>query len=182
MPFVLLMLAFLLYVQDPWSAPWFAMTPSEAIVATLAGMGVFALLAGFLASGVRIALRRAPHIRYEILHRFAALRRWHFVFLSAYFIVTLYVLGWGWALQAVLEQGGSPFVKPLVMTPYLVALLRRRSRRARHALARERQAVSQSIDVCQPQHSAQLHFACAASRAARTTGSLATRFSSIKAT
>ncbi len=123
MPFVLLLLAFLLYVQDPWAAPRFDLTPDEAVFATLGGLGGFVLLAGVLALGICIALHRAPYARYEVLKRFASLRRWHFIGYTAFFICSLYVLGWGWALNQMLDERWSPFVKPLVLGPYLVGLI-----------------------------------------------------------
>src|SRR5205823_5981525 len=54
---------------------------------------------------------------------FSSLRRWHFIGLTAFFVVSLYVLGWGWALQVKLGVEWTPFVKPLVMAPYLLALM-----------------------------------------------------------
>jgi STE24 endopeptidase len=122
MPFVLLLLAFLLYVQDPWAEPWFDFGPAEAIRANLAGTGAFVLVAGFLAMGIRIALRRAPYARYEILRRFAALKRWHFIGSAAFFVLSLYMLGWGWAVQSLAGERWTPIVKPLVMTPFLFGL------------------------------------------------------------
>jgi STE24 endopeptidase len=123
MPFVLLLLAFLLYVQDPWAAPWFDFSPSDAALTTLGGFCGFVLVAALLAGGIRIALRRAPYARYEILKRFTSLRRWHFLSQTAFFVLSLYILGWGWALQTWFDGNLSIFVKPLAMAPYLAALI-----------------------------------------------------------
>lgn len=121
MPFVLLLLAFLLYVQDSWAPPRFDWTPQGASFATLGGIGAFVILAGLMSLAIGQSLRLAPYNRYAILKRFGRWRKWHFFAYSAFFVAALYFFGWGWAVVEV--TGESPFVKLMVLVPYLVGLV-----------------------------------------------------------
>jgi len=52
MPFVLLLLAFLLYMQETWAAPSFDLSPRDATLATLGGVGAFVVVAGLIALAI----------------------------------------------------------------------------------------------------------------------------------
>lgn len=123
MPFVLLLLAFLLYVQESWATPIFDFTPGEAALATVAGVGAFVVLAGAISAAARIALGKTPYRRYEILKRFTRFRRWHFLGIASFFVASLYVLGWGWALESLFADAKVPFIKPFALVPFLVAMI-----------------------------------------------------------
>jgi STE24 endopeptidase len=121
MPFVLLLLAFLLYAQEGWAPPRFDLTPRDASLFTLAGMGAFVIVAGVMSLTICHSLHLAAYDRYAILKRFSKWRRWHFFGFAGFFVASLYVLGWGWAVESFL--GDSPLVKLLVLLPFLSGLI-----------------------------------------------------------
>lgn len=123
MPFILLLLAFLLFARESWAAPWFEIDAAEAGLLTIACLGGFVVAAAAIAFVIRRSLLVAPYNRYEILKRFAVLKRWHFIFYTAVFITSLYVLGWGWAVQSFLPNPWTPLIKPLVLAPFLIGLM-----------------------------------------------------------
>lgn len=123
MPFVLLLLAFLLYVQETWSPPMFDVSPRDAGLLSLGLMGLFVLLAGVLSLAIGHALRIAPYDRYAILNRFGRWRRRHFFAMVGAYLVALYVLGWGWAVADSVGPAGAPVAKVVVLSPLLIGLV-----------------------------------------------------------
>lgn len=123
MPFVLLVLAFLLYAQETWQPPWFAMTAHDAALATLGGISAFVVLAGVISLIIGQSLQTAPYDRFAILKRFARWRRIHFFASSFFFVASLYVLGWGWAVESFLGDRWAPIIKLIVLAPFLGGLI-----------------------------------------------------------
>lgn len=123
MPFVLLLLAFLLYVQEPWLEPLFEIDAAEAVLATVSGLGFFVVAAVGLAAATRLLLRIFPYSRHTLLTRFSSLRRIHFFLMTVFFAGSWYVLGFGWAVSTSLPGPWEAFAKLAVMVPYLLALV-----------------------------------------------------------
>lgn len=123
MPLLLLLLLFLLYLQDVWPPPAFDWSTGEAILATIAAQGLCVLVAAAIAWQARRSLHRTPFARSEVLRRFARSRLRHFILATGILLVSLYWLGWGWAVKFELLGMWSPLVKPAILGPYLLGLI-----------------------------------------------------------
>src|SRR5262245_5970261 len=99
MPLLLLLLLFLLYVQNHWSPPLLEWSAAECILITLAGHGCLVLFAAAVACRHRVELRNNPFARGDILSRFSSAKFRHFLLITGYLLGSLYFLGWGWAIQ-----------------------------------------------------------------------------------
>lgn len=120
MAFLLLLLVFLLYVQNHWLGPWAAMSAGESLGLHIAGIGVFVLLAAGLSLYFRRALWHSPHLRLEAARRLRTICHWHFLGMLAFFLASLYLLGWGWAVESLLGDRLKPLVKPAILLPLLI--------------------------------------------------------------
>ena len=145
MPFVPLLLLFLLYLQGDWPPAPFDLTPDEAIAVSLAVQGLVVLAAVLLATVTRIRLRLVDvhEFRLGLLALFANETFLRFrsngrsrimrsysngkfrlsILAVVVFIGCLYGLGWGWALKQVIADSWSILLKPALLMPYLAMLV-----------------------------------------------------------
>ncbi|MBX9679321.1 MAG: M48 family metalloprotease [Gemmataceae bacterium] len=123
MPFFLLILLALIYMQGQWPEPPLGVSLSGSLLVTAVGLGVFVLLAAVLSLRLRLALRRDEgHANYHVRH-FSFWRRWHFFGLLIYFGVSLYALGWGHATKNLQADRFIPGFELLTLGPLLAAMV-----------------------------------------------------------
>jgi Zn-dependent protease with chaperone function len=123
MPLLLLLLLFLLYLQENWPAPYFALNWEQAILTTFAAQAACVLVAGAFSLYCRHLLHRAPYARSQILQTFTRGRFVLFLLQTGVFVGSLYLLGWGWALKQSIGGVWVPLLKPAMLTPYLGGLI-----------------------------------------------------------
>lgn len=131
MPFLLLLLLMLACLPVEWPQPpgWIGLLGSVALTWWAVGLAVAA--AAVLALRTRRSLRRHPERRDTILRRYSAGRFYHLLGLFAIYGLSLYVLGWGWAVQTFCTLGPAdqgpiamaPGTELLILTPFLAALV-----------------------------------------------------------
>jgi STE24 endopeptidase len=123
MPFVPLLLLFLLYLQGDWPPAPFDLSPDEAIVLSLVANALVVLSAAFLATVTRIRLRLQPQHRSRILRTYSNGKFRLSILAVVVFIGCLYGLGWGWAMARVSADSWSLLLKPALLTPYLATMV-----------------------------------------------------------
>jgi STE24 endopeptidase len=132
MPFLLLLLLSLACLPVQWPEPpeWTGLVGS--VVLTWTGVGVMVAAAAVLAQNTRRRLRRDPAGREAVLQRYAAWRLYHLIMLFVVYGLALYVLGWGWAVQAACSMGTPlpdgvvpllPGAELLIVLPFLASLV-----------------------------------------------------------
>lgn len=120
MTFVPLLLLFLLYLQTDWPAPALPLSPGEAILVTIAAHACCVLAAAGLSLVCRANLRSTTANRSRTMQMFSRGKFRISILLIAVFLGSLYGLGWGWAMKELIVGGWSPFLKPVLLLPYLV--------------------------------------------------------------
>ncbi|MFO0866904.1 MAG: M48 family metallopeptidase [Gemmataceae bacterium] len=123
MPFFLLILLALIYMQGQWPEPPLGVSLAGSLLMTAVGLGIFVLVAAFLSLRLRVALRRDPDHAGSHARQFAFWRRWHFFGMLAYFAVSLYALGWGHATKQLQAERFVPGLELATLGPLLVAML-----------------------------------------------------------
>jgi len=145
MTFAPLLLLFLLYLQTDWPPAPFDLTPDQAIVLSIAAQGLVVVTAAILAGVTRFRLRLVDvaELRLELLALYAtgvplrfrlndrspilrAFSRGKFriaILSIAVFLACLYGLGWGWAMKQFIVGWWTPFLKPVLLLPYLVGMV-----------------------------------------------------------
>lgn len=126
MPFLLLLLLTLACLPDKWEQPWgWPATPERSAALTWFGVLLVTAFAGAIASGVCRGLAVDPGGREAVLRRYARWRSYHVFTLLVTYGLSLYVLGWGWAVQQVAGHGPSelPGAELLILLPFLAALV-----------------------------------------------------------
>lgn len=122
MPFFLLILLALIYMQGQWPEPPLGVSLAGSLLMTAVGLGIFVLLAAVLSLRARLALRRdEEHASYHVRH-FSFWRRWHFFGILIYFAVSLYALGWGHATKQLQADQFIPGLELLTLSPLLAAM------------------------------------------------------------
>src|SRR5207248_11027598 len=114
-----------------WPQPlaWVGIPDGNPLLfASLTGLGVVALLAA-AARASRRAQRELylhPMFRDDTLHSFAVARHRLLYGLYAFFLLAVFVLGWGWTVQTWLTPADSGVLLPgaelLVLAPFLMTL------------------------------------------------------------
>jgi Zn-dependent protease with chaperone function len=153
MPYLLLLVLYLACLGGPWPQPFWLDVPAELFGAVLGGgpdgelsaegknwVGVVwagflswsalggAVLAAFVATRlVRSRLRRDPQQRDAVARRYGQFRFWHLLGLFAVYILTLYLFGWGWAVQHVCTIDSwkvlAPGAEVVLLLPLVLALI-----------------------------------------------------------
>ena len=123
MPFLLLLFLTLACVPEQWPAPWapFA-TPGRSAALTWLGVALVVAFARATAAGAVRRLAAHPGQRERVLRRYGRLRTYHVILLLGSYALTLYVLGWGWAVQQVCGHGSDmlPGAELVILAPFLV--------------------------------------------------------------
>jgi Zn-dependent protease with chaperone function len=145
MPFLLLLVLTLTYLQTTWPAPLFTADPLRrasdgsifvmkagadklavtSIVLTCAGAAVLMAAAEWLVRRFGRLLRQDPSQRYAVSRRFARCRRYHLYALLSFHCIALYVFGWGWTGKEYLatQAGLLPGRELLLIAPFFSVLI-----------------------------------------------------------
>ena len=99
MPFIFLLLFALVYFQQDWRWKLFDWpTPAACAILVASMIALSWLWAGMIARVLAWQMTHNPRQRGPLLHRYARLRRYHFIALLTAYLLALYVLGWGHVL------------------------------------------------------------------------------------
>lgn len=122
MPLLLLLLLLLVTLHEAWFNP-LGCDPAASGLTTWTGIALIALL-GELASRVACrALQRDPGERADILRLYGRWKRWHQWGLVGFFLIALYVFGWGDTIHQAGLAWPIPGFKALALAPLLVGLI-----------------------------------------------------------
>src|SRR5262245_44400016 len=100
MPFLLLLILSVACLPVRWPAPAYTTLTGNLILTRLA-VAAWVGVAAVLAHWTRRQLEKDPGRREAVLQRYGACRLYHWFSLFAVYGLTLYALGWGWAVQTV---------------------------------------------------------------------------------
>jgi Zn-dependent protease with chaperone function len=125
MPFLLLLVLTLICIQGSWPQPRFGLDIVGATAMTWTGVVVFLVLAAILARYFSRHLRGDPAGRQVIQRRFSKYRRRYGQLLIAFYILALYVFGWGWVIKGdpQLDVHPVPGAELIILAPFLTALI-----------------------------------------------------------
>jgi Zn-dependent protease with chaperone function len=120
MPFFLLLLLALLSLQAQWPEPpsWCGWWGS--LLTPLAGLLVLWASAAWLARRQAASLLRNPGDRNALMRRYQRQRRRHVLALTAFYLITLFFLGWGWCVRFIWND--LPGVELLLLAPFVAGL------------------------------------------------------------
>jgi Zn-dependent protease with chaperone function len=103
MPFIYLLLLALVHLRSDWPAPPFCASEGEgqgdAAFIQIVGSMIFVFLAMGLSHWFCLLLGRDPEQRIPLMHDFHKWKRRHSKAFLAFFLLSSYQLGWGWAVQ-----------------------------------------------------------------------------------
>jgi STE24 endopeptidase len=130
MPLLLLLVLTLACWPQRWEQPWeWTGSPWICIGLTWSAIALAVLAAKAISIWLRWRLAWYPDLRSKWVHRYRLAKRYHYYSLYLIFAATVYLLGWGWAVQsflpggeetpAYLSSGGEFFV----IAPFLISLL-----------------------------------------------------------
>jgi Zn-dependent protease with chaperone function len=124
MPFLLLLILTPPCLQETWPDPGYGMTsPVRTAYLTWTAVGAAVVVAGLWAGWVRRSLARDPGRRDDWLARYGAWRLYHLFLLAGVYGVSLYVFGWGWAVQSFFHTTTvPPGGELLILAPFLAGL------------------------------------------------------------
>src|SRR5579859_3705710 len=104
MHFLLMLLLAIACIPKSWPQPLsvFGWPGNPGVFAVLAWCTALALvgLAARLTVQTCWELRMRPGLRDEVLHHYARGRRFHLALLYIFIPLSVYVMGWGWAIQS----------------------------------------------------------------------------------
>src|SRR2546423_14254967 len=98
MPFLLLLILTLICLQGKWPEPRWR-DPAAVVLVTWTGVAAFVAAAGLLAWRLGRRLGTDPGSRQTLLRRFGKLRRQHAHAFIAFYLLALYLAGWGWTVK-----------------------------------------------------------------------------------
>jgi Zn-dependent protease with chaperone function len=121
MPFLLLLVLTLTYLQGSWPEPVFGPDPLASALLTWGTLGCLLIgvewISRQLCRTIRVDPRRKPRVR----HVLVTCRRYYLISLLAYYGIALYLFGWGWTGKE--QLGKFPGRELLLMTPFLIGLI-----------------------------------------------------------
>src|SRR5438128_1257374 len=111
MPFLLMLFLLLVCMPEPrdWHSPiwfWRDATPMTCLLWTALAAAIPVLYAGFLGRSVTATLKHRLADRFEMSRRYERGRFRHQLAVFAFFTLSLYVFGWGWAVDQAWNWGG----------------------------------------------------------------------------
>ncbi len=127
MPFLLMVFLVLVCLPDAdaWpEPPLWSMSPDWCVAATCLAVALTGLHAYLVARRVRGRLESEPEVREPVLRRYESGRFRHQVGVFVIYILSLVVLGWGWAVGQLWTWDGQtalPGAELLVLAPFVVA-------------------------------------------------------------
>jgi Zn-dependent protease with chaperone function len=126
MPFLLLLFLTLACLPEEWPAPWgwFAL-PQRSVALTWVAVALVMALARGISVAVNHLLAADPSRREAVLHRYSRWRLYHVLTLLAAYALSLYVFGWGWAVQSAAGRGHgeTPGAELLILLPFFASLV-----------------------------------------------------------
>jgi Zn-dependent protease with chaperone function len=125
MPFLLLLFLTLACLEDDWRT-WDGLgSPALSSVLTWTGIALWAGTAALVAWRIRVQVRRDPGRRGILARRYGFWRLYNAVGLFVIFGVSLYLFGWGYAVQTLFGSGAAliPGGEVLILSPFLVGLI-----------------------------------------------------------
>jgi Zn-dependent protease with chaperone function len=124
MPFLLLLILTPPCLQETWPEPGFGLvSPLRIACLTWTGITGAVALAVLWAVCVRRQLARDPAQRDAWLQRYGPWRVYHLFLLAGLYGLSLYLFGWGWAVQRLLALASvPPGAELLILAPFLVGL------------------------------------------------------------
>src|SRR6516165_5572069 len=121
MPFLLLLVLTLTYLQGSWPEPVFGPDPLASALLTWGTLGCLLIgvewISRQLCRTIRVDPRRKPRVR----HVLVTCRRYYLISLLAYYGIALYLFGWGWTGKE--QLGKFPGRELLLMTLFLIGLI-----------------------------------------------------------
>jgi Zn-dependent protease with chaperone function len=137
MPLLLLLLLTVACLPENWPLPyeWGSQERALELSSALTWGGVILVVAAAaaMASWVRWSIQTRPEARESILRRYLSWKFYHLVLLIGFYVVSLYLLGWGWTVQSLSNSIGGPdagqnrLMLPgtelLLLAPFVLGLL-----------------------------------------------------------
>lgn len=121
MPFVLLLLLLLVTLHDSWPNP-LGFDPVGSAAVTWLGFALLSVAAEFANCLTCWALRRDPSKRDAVMRKFTRWQSWHLLSLLGFFLLSLYLFGWGATVQQLEREWPVPGFKIVMLTPLFVGM------------------------------------------------------------
>jgi Zn-dependent protease with chaperone function len=121
MPFILLLVLTLTYLQGSWPQPFFGPEPLTSVLLTWGTLVCLVIGVEWITRQLCRLVRADPGRRPRVKKVLAWCRRYYLLALLAYYGVALYLFGWGWTGKE--QVGKFPGRELLLMTPFLVGLI-----------------------------------------------------------
>src|SRR5713226_6015823 len=121
MPFLLLLVLTLTYLQGSWPEPVFGPDPWASVLLTWGTLGCLLIGVEWITRQLCRSIRIDPGRRLRIRKALATCRRYYLIALLAYYAIALYLFGWGWTGKG--QIGKFPGRELILMTPFLIGLI-----------------------------------------------------------
>ncbi|MCI0682062.1 MAG: M48 family metallopeptidase [Gemmataceae bacterium] len=122
MAFLLVLLLFLVTLHNAWPNP-LGCEPAASWLIVWSGIALLWLATDLFGRLACRALRRAPDERAGVMRLYFRWKRWHGWCLIGFFLIALYVFGWGATIHQMEEAWRVPGFKVVVLTPVLAGLM-----------------------------------------------------------
>jgi Zn-dependent protease with chaperone function len=125
MPFLLLLILALAYLQTRWPRPPAELSAAGSALVTWLGVAVLGGAAWLLVWRLRRRLARQPEQCSRLLRRHFAWQRVHALGVLVFYFLAAYLIGWGWTVKYHLTWNGWPLpgAELLILTPFLASLV-----------------------------------------------------------
>jgi STE24 endopeptidase len=125
MPFLLMVFLVLVCLPEPeiWPKPLWTDSPLACVAATWLTVLLTGLHAFLVAGRFRNPLEKDPSLREHLLARYERGRLRQQIILSAFYVLALLGLGWGWAVAQLWQGNGAPLsgAELLILSPFVIA-------------------------------------------------------------
>lgn len=124
MPFVLLLLVALVYIQPRWPAPPFGFSSLDSALLTWLIVVGSLLINWFMVHGTCNKMQLQPERCSVLLRRHFRYRRWQLFASILIFIGCLYLGGWGWTSKTLFTHGGNtwPGAELFMLLPFVAIM------------------------------------------------------------
>lgn len=127
MPFLLMLFLPLACLPETWSPPpgdWIT-SPELSVILTWVAAAVAVFFAATISRRAFRGLETNQPSRDTVVRRYSRGRFWHLLGMLIGFLLTLYVLGYGWAVQHLWRHEGQPLplMELLLLAPLLLGLV-----------------------------------------------------------
>ena len=120
MPFLLLLVLTLTYLQASWPEPLFGPHPLASMLLTWGTLVSLLIGVEWITRQLCRSLQHDPTRRPRVQKALAACRRYYLIGLLAYYGIALYLFGWGWTGKD--QIGKFPGRELILMAPFLAGL------------------------------------------------------------